>query len=324
MLNAFKCRRRPAHFLVALVSVGVLITGACAQNDPDPLALLQGVESARLQIPPSSLTLRYIYRDPLVTNETLMVAEFDGELRRFESQGNGTTNSYWSTVFDGSKAITYEERLQNVEYRSLATPNDLSLFDPRLLGLTHANAWDEALAKILPLKATDGKFELVGRQEINGRLAWHVRFQSVGGRPIDQLDYWIDDLHGFRVYRKDWAGIQTFSYYENDNYPWLPSRVVSKAPEYEQEVQVIQAKADVRFPQSRWGLAGMKLKPQTVVLNHDPPRIVGVWDGSRMVPEFEGAPRPPLWSYIIMILVLALPAVFVWGLKRMRERRRPM
>lgn len=326
-------RYSPGYFrsVFILLVTGLPLCFACGQSTPDPKLLLQGAESARLQIPPSSLKLRITYSDPVTTNSTVAVVDFDGDIRGFEYLGEGETNSGWSAVFDGSRAITYEERLKQVAYRSLATDqNELILFDPRLLGLISAYAWDESLQVALPWRTESGKFELIGREEVGGRSAWHVRFSFGQDIPVD---LWIDDANGFRVYQKIFNAVQIFSYYENNNYPWLPSRVVSKAyshlnplddeiPRYTKEIQILEARTN-NFPKSRWTLEGMKLKPGTDVIDLKLSRSIGRWNGKRMDAERDVRPetRPGRWTYVLMAILFVGPGIYIW--RRSKRRSEP-
>lgn len=309
---------------------GFSVHFACGQNTPDPKLLLQGAESVRLQIPPSSLKLKITYSDLVTTNSKVVVADFDGGIRGFDYRVEGATSDAWSAVFDGSRAITYEERLKQVAYRSLASDqNELVLFDLRLLGIISAYAWDETLQVAFPWRTESAKFELVGREQVGGRSAWHVRYRF--GQDI-ATDLWIDDANGFRVYQKNFNAVQIFSYYENNNYSWLPSRVVSKAyshlipleneiPRYTKEVEVLEARTN-NFPKSRWTLAGMKLSPGTDVIDLKLSRSIGRWNGKLMVAESDAHQQTRLgaWAYVLMAILFAGPGIYLW---RSKTRRMP-
>jgi|WetSurMetagenome_2_1015567.scaffolds.fasta_scaffold62496_3 hypothetical protein len=340
-MQALECPFRPLFIiLIGLLGSGLHVGSLSAQDSPDPLLLVQGAESARQQIAASSLKLRYIYCDLITTNESVVLADFDGNVRRFEHPARDANRSDWSSVFDGSRAITYEERLNQAAYRSVTTEqNELMLFDPRLLGLISAYAWDQSLQAAFPYRLESEKLELLGREAVGGRAAWHVRFSARTGSP-DPTDYWIDDSTGFRVYRTDCNGIQTFSEYDNTNYPWLPSRVISRAyghlrpvpgeiPRYTKEVQILEARANLSFPTNTWGLAGLKLKPGTDVIDLSLSRGLGVWDGKRLVKDFAGTPKATRSgaarniTLVIMCLTTAFLALLLFYLRRPTTHPQP-
>jgi len=299
---------------------------ASAQTKPDPIALLRGVESARLQVPASSLKLRYTYRDALVTNVTDMVVDFDGELRGFNYDVHSGKGDDYRTVFDGSQALTYNGPVRQLEIRNPYDQNHMVLFDPRVLGLSTYYTWDDTIESTLPYKKA-AKVELIGQEKIDGKLAWHVLITIEMPTGAWQVHCWIDDKNGFRVYRKDRNGVETYSYYENPNYPWLPSRVVGKergrgSLDNETEWRVLDATPHVKLPSDRWSIVGMRLPPKTDVVDIRLKHRIGHWDGKQLVPE---APDVPLtkpkkhlgtWGYAVVVgLFLVAPAV-VWILKR--------
>lgn len=301
------------------------------QKGPDPLLLLQGVQSSREQIPPSRLKIKYAYCDSLITNTIVVYVDFDGILRSFKHvRPNNELISDWCTVFDGSKAITYEKRINQVSYRSIMSPaSQLMLFDPRLLGLINAYAWNESLDVAVPCSVTNANYELIGREQVDGKEAWHVRFSTT---KYLQIDYWIDDKRDFRVYRRDWNGVQTRSYYENEKYPRLPSRIVSKAythlkpidkekPTYEKDLQILEASAFIRFKEDRWNLAKMNIEPGADVVDYRLSRSIGTWNGNRIVSESDGSRSPlGLWSYGIVFALFVVPGIYLWRVKRSGTR----
>jgi hypothetical protein len=301
------------------------IVSVVADVEPDPLLLLQGVASTRLQTPPSSLTIRFIYRDRVTTNEIVADVDFDGASRGFTCDGDGTTNSGWRTLVEEMKAVSFEEKVKIAEYQSLGPGNRLLLFDPRILGLTHAYAWDESVDTLVPSKAVNFQAVLIGKERVGNQSAWHVRVLLRPPEQGDQVDYWIDDTPGFRVYRRDWNGVRTFSYYENPEYDWLPSRVISRTydsanavedatPHYEKEMRIVRAKGGATFPKRRWTLAALSLKPGTVVFDRDLNEVVGKWNGKRVV-SLSASDGAPAWSYVLVTAVLLAPVMLLWRIR---------
>ncbi|MBU6427361.1 hypothetical protein KGQ27_03995 [Patescibacteria group bacterium] len=257
------------------------------------------------------------------TNVAIAVVDFDGSLRAFNCATNVSprgTNLPWCTLFDGKDAIVYGYSPGFAEYCNLNHADvGLMLFDPRLLGLTYAYAAAQTLESVLPDRSSPGRLELVGAEELDGRPTWHVRYHYPP--PYQHTlpeEYWVDEA--FRVYRQECNGATTLSSYANERYPWLPSRVVSyyrvapDAPKDEVDVEILSAEANVKFPKARWGPAGMMLKPGTTVLDREASRILGTWNGKRLVAT--GPQKAPGWSYILVLLMLSLPAIFAWRAKK--------
>lgn len=323
----------PRTLELLLVAWLFWLPSACnCQEPPDPAALLEGVESARLQIPPSSLRLKWFYRDSLVTNETLLSVDFDGDLRGFKATSTSVPTEY-KTLFDGEKAICYDEKRGEVEFRTLMDQTSDFLFDPRMLGLTAYNAWMDGFGNCIPLEVKPNRVEVVGHELVGGLAAWHVRLRNTMPYGDMVRDYWVDDKRGFRVYRMDWNGVQMYSYYDSPSYPWLPSRVVNKEYRHtgtggsnlvvEHGFMLLDGKAHVRFPRTRWTLAGMAIKRGVQVADFNSMRVLGFWNGAAIVPEL---PRPAArrlrwWSYALGAALLCVPVV-IWSASRRREGRR--
>ena len=318
-------RRHSGSILGLSVFVfGFSLASAQIKNDPDPTALLRGVESARLRIPPSTLKLRYICREFLGTNTTEMVVDFDGELRGFACEVLGQGKETYRTVFDGSRATVYSSLPSRFELRDIGNANHMKLFDPRLLGLSPYYQWTETPESTIWYKHVD-KVELVGKEQVGEQAAWHIR--ATKNLPLGPFatDYWIDDKNGFRVYRRDINGVQIFSYYGNPDYPWLPSQVVAKdfasahanTIKGETEVQVLDARANVVFPESRWTMAGMGITGNAEVVDNSLMRRIGDWNGSAYIPAVPDIPAPEKRhigignSIVIGVMAVSLVVLFL-------------
>lgn len=314
-------RKHVVVSLIGILSAGLLLGICSASGGPDPISLLQGVESARLQIPASTLRLRSTYRDSLVTNETEMLVDFDRDLRGFTY----TLGEPYRTVFDGSRVITYDETIHQVELRNPNDQNQMRLFDPRVLGLSTYHHWEDTIENTLAYRNA-ARVELIGKEEADGRPAWHVRLTIVQPHGSWPIDYWIDDTKGFRVYRKEYNGMRTTSHYENASYPWLPSLIIGK--EYsgasndvlqsQREWRILDAKADLKFSKSRWTLEGMGIKPGAAVVDLNLRRRIGHWTGKQLALEPDGpSQKPSAWTYWVLAALLAAPMILFW-----RSRRR--
>lgn len=320
----------PGVFLLLGYLAGTFaLPGASATDCPDPTVLLQGVESVHLQIPASKLRLRYTYKNSFLTNELMLDVDFDAERRAFSYQPvaavKGVEAVGYQAIFDGSQAIIYDEEQGVVDLCNLHQQTFVRLFDPRAIGLSSYYNWEDDVKGMLPYR-TAKSVKLIGKETVGGNSAWHVRlsmsFPNDTPGTYTAIDYWIDGDHGFRVYRKDYNLVQTFSFYEKNDYPWLPTRVVSKdcGNQVQQwECEILEANSVVVFPPSRWTLAAMGLKQGTDVIDLRINRRVGFWNGERFValhPTEQGRSLAQrLLTDIICGLLFLCPVLIMWRLK---------
>ena len=300
---------------------------------PDPTTLLRGVQSAREQIPPSRLTVETLYHSELMDNEFTDVIEFDGELRRFEHTSNVPTRPDHSrTVFDGRDVLWYSRTPVSIYNLSSDCPGPL--YDPRVLGITGALAADKTIKMCFPYHFS-AKLETIGREEVQGIPAWHVRMTYHDG-PV--LDWWIDVQNNFRVprYAGNWqVGSRTVSSsYKNPDYSWLPSRVVTEdfgsngGIISRTELRILKAQANVKFPKATWTLAGFNL-PRKTVITDTRTHTFGYWiDGrvmsaeewNRLPPKgLRPAPLRPVRLAFIAVLVLVIAAPLLLLLRRAKR-----
>jgi len=289
---------------------------------PDPMTLLKGVESAREQIPPSRLLMRKYVQTTIVTNDYYYLVLFDREKRYFKR----TNNLPVHTMFNGSEVII-SQQMNNygylVEIRNLDMRTADSLFDPRILGIDASLGWTDTIQSCLLINQ-DVKVELIGKEQIDNKDVWHIRITSESHSVI--RDLWIDDKNNFRVYQyKDCFGDKTNlicsiakSYYENEEYPWLPSRVeinVYNGTKY--NIQILKGETIVKIPETQWTLAGMEIPKNTPVNDDRILRRIGYWDGKRLIPEGENPKPIPKVSFgkpaifIILILLSVIPLTIV-------------
>lgn len=289
----------------------------CADAAPDPLTLIQGIESAREQIPPSRLLIKSITMVRNITNEHIHWVIFDKE-RRYYKRTNGPPVQ---TLFNGSEAIIYNGN--SVIIRNLDSGTADHLYDPRLLGITTSYIWYETFQSALPYRKSS-KIELIGQEKIEDKDAYHVRLIQPVRDQKRIIDLWIDAKNNFRVYRYEECsepremrncGI-TRSFYEYDNYPYLPSRVetedyVNGNLRFKTMTQIIYAEANVKIPETTWSLAGMEIPKNTPVSDVRISKLIGYWDGKRLIPQVDHKPlHPPVSiSRVIILIVLVLLSV---------------
>jgi hypothetical protein len=291
-------------------------------NEPDPLVLLQGVESIREQIPSSRLHLRIVTDDAFGRYEAEYMVLFERERRYFALTNAATPER---SLFDGKEVFMYDGST-GVTVRDLDSGAAHYLFDPRVLGIAALYSWGATIQGVLQLKAP--QIKLVGRDQINDKPCWHVGVARDDGW---QFDFWVDAQGTFAVLRRDekrqgYAHRSTRSFYENPDYRWLPSRV--ECEEYDpkgqllwrREVSVLTAKAKVKIPDTVWTLEGLlsglpllEWLPVTDVRTPNHSRLIGYWHKGRLGPPapWEKAPDPPKLTpkRILLISIMALLAV---------------
>jgi len=309
----------------------------CLSADaPDPVALLRGVEAARLQIPPSRILLRGEYRSAFAQNQNTFWILFERERRLFVRTNDPPVPDASRMLYTGSEVLKYDGN-KFLAIRNLDSLTADYFFDPRLLGIMTIYAWGETVSTSVPYRRAS-KVEMVGREDVEGRSAWHVRVFDLRR----QLDLWIDDKNGFRVYRYDQRvpGVSdetARSYYENPNYSWIPSRVEGEdrstngSVRVKRKFEILQAEAEVPIPPNMWTMAGINPPRETQVVDVRSMTDLGYWDGKRVVagPPSNINLQPPGWSrnriftLVALIMVLALPLALFLSFILPKDSKRP-
>jgi len=302
---------------------------------PDPITLLKGVESAREQIPPSRLIIksRYIFLaspSEIITNGGEYLVIFNRERRYFKLI---TGDPAIQTLFTGSEAIVYDGTPM-VEIRNLDMQKTEYLFDPRIIGITFWYGWKDTIHGCLSLGDQASKIELIGKEQIDNKDVWHIRLTKEND-PYLVRDFWIDDKNNFRVYQcKDCFSNGTNlecniskSYYESEEYPWLPSRVETEAYNGgKRTLKILKAEANVKIPESQWTIYGMDLPKGVSIIDLRNNKIIGHWDGKKFIREREGEDpkplpkisfgRPIILLILILLSVIPLTVVVVRNLRK--------
>lgn len=322
---------------LGLLAAVLAFAGASAKDNPDPMAILQGLESVRLQIPPGELKLCYTHKDSLATNRLILDVDFDGQRRAFSYRPQPPAKG-WQATFNGSQVAIYDQGRGDVQLMNLDKEMGMFLFDPRVLGLCAVCAWQSDVRSTLSLRWAV-RAELIGRERVGDHQTWHVRLVMPFPRNIPDaswrippMDYWIDADKGFRVYRMEWNGAQTLSFYENLGAPYLPTRVVTTRRNNLAtlgaeviEWEILEAKWPMRFPASRWDLPGLGLQAETDVIDDRIQRRVGFWNGTRYVvlhPEVEQPSlRGRLLTWLVCGALFLLPPLMVWHRRWQAGRR---
>ena len=182
--------------LSGLVPIQVVGAGA---GTPAPVDLIQGVKSARMQIPTSRLEMRVTYKSATQTGEWELTCEFDADkCRVIQTKPKPEIR----TLFDGTQVIQFDSN-QRVVLRSIADGSGDFLFDPRLLGIAIIDSWGATIADALPHQRAT-QLETIRRSQVGDRDAWHVRLINTNEYDLT-IDAWIDEKNDFRVYRYEYS-----------------------------------------------------------------------------------------------------------------------
>jgi hypothetical protein len=309
-----------AIFVLAICGEGVTLK--CFAQTPDPVILIQGVEQARLQIPPSRLHIHVVFRDPLRSHERDHVLEFDGDRRRSLPSPPQNVGLF----YDGSQVCRYIPSNKQASFRDIADSTSDTLFDPRTLGLSVGLGWNLTVSDLLPYK--QGTVEMVGKEQVHGIDAWHVRILLK--KPFNySRDLWIGDTDKFPVYRYE-VNLENqkhsiISFYDNKTYPSLPSRVECSSSNtngtlrFGLVVTITKAEQNVAFPEANWTLAGLNLPVGTEVMDRRTKLTIGYWNGTNVTPfEVWAAGKraknerqiPPKHSKMVVWIFLCASAIF--------------
>jgi hypothetical protein len=307
-----------AAMLMAAPAATVLINHHTPEATPDPQLLFQGIESARLQIPPSRLALRSHYRMFPGESERAYTVEFDGDNRRFAR----TDSSDIRTAFNGNEVIHFDGESVTIRHIGMTTA-DL-LFDPRLLGITFTYLWRNSLAGQLGYHEARS-VETVGRELVAGVLTWRLRAVDRRGH---QRDFWVEPEQGFRVHRSELATVAgtryvTLSQYDADTYQWLPARVETRRYGADgtlmgkRVISILSAETITVFPDSTWTLAGLKPPIGAQVSDLRIKERLGHWDGTGLseVVNPKTGREPPSGRWVLILLLTAaacIPLLLMW------------
>ena len=323
---------------ISLAMFAIVLTACSArcEEPPEPTVLLEGVRFKRSQVPPSKLILRNQYKSQVAHNDVREIVEFDSVNRLFSSSSwdVGITNDGSRTMYNGLDVFLYHGK--SVSILNISAESTDSLYDPRLLGLSPP-VWQATLANVFPLSRTSSITNL-GREQVDGSYAWHVRMQLEDG---SELDYWIDDQQGFRVFKNQerWRGgsRQIQSWFENAAFSWLPSRVMIEefgangALIDQQEITVVSVEPNNKQSEGAWTIERLNLPSGTRVRDARINRTLGYWDGMRIVPEFDwnhradpqqGIPSHAKPVTIMLILMATLSAPIFFAIWRVRNKRK--
>lgn len=324
-----------AHAIILVHALPVV-----AIEFPSPVALLRGVEIARIKSPSLKATLEIQYILPLPATTIEALVELDGDKRRFEvfaGKVPGQVIIRDGDEFHGYVRKKYEDvHIYDLE-RAYGVRGDVA-FDPRVLGLDDLMPCNVTVKDCLWYHKSK-KLEVVGQESLHGINVWRVR----AVREEDTSDYWIEEP-SFRVYRRtlksEWMSIVIESEYDASRpQSPFPSRVVAKrnqigpVPKHEVVYIIKSFEPGAHIPPDRFTLKSMELPVNTPVVDYRISRIVGYWDGEglskdpvnrgQLPPAPQPAPpAPPRTNRLRLIAInlfvfLVLITILLW---RWRKR----
>ncbi|MGO8747233.1 MAG: hypothetical protein ACLQNE_14700 [Thermoguttaceae bacterium] len=175
-------------------------------------------------------------------------------------------------------------------------------FDPRILGLSDLMSADETVR--MDLRYEFVKFDVVGREQIDGVSAWRVKGTASGANAAEE-NFWIEEP-SFRVHRSTarMTGIDIdirSEYDPRDPCSPLPKRVhimrlePNRPESYrirERKVEVISLEWNAVIPPERFTLKSMNLPKNTPVDDDRIQRRLGYWNGEGLseYPVFDVGP----------------------------------
>lgn len=247
MIQLMKARsRRPARTQpprsnrsgLALLIAALIPTGVQADPvQPDPVALLRGVEAARESIKSGRLEMSLVESHPKLPrrgdSRVRLNASFEGINRRMDqyqrslfidggipavSEANeqklramGEDREafvraglgHWKethvrSAYDGVQFMQFAEELgAYVKDPSKGSPD--YVFDPRILGISTQYLMTQTVPIFLAYR--DAKtVSLIGAEELDGHRTWHIR---VIGKHDQERHFWIEDSVDFKVRKSE-------------------------------------------------------------------------------------------------------------------------
>lgn len=298
--------------------------GCNAVPPPDAKALVMGVESSRLQIPPSKMRLHMVFETALSATHNNTLVEFDGEERRFENIGSESSERGF---FDGTQVGLFDGR--ELTLRNITDATTDAMFDPRLLGLTVIYSWEDTLSGALPYR-TASSIKMVGLEDVNGESAWHIQIINESPSP-ERVDLWTSKNEDFRVLKYQVSfdgGYDVAVSYYNQKSSWLPSMVKSQSfssggmLRFQLEVSILEARAYVDFPKNNWTIAGLQVPVGTDIVDRRILRRIGTWNGNGIQPEAGdsagSAPDPKETRIMLLFLfvISIIPFIYLINKKK--------
>jgi hypothetical protein len=276
-------------------------------DPPDPIALLKGAREARLSIRSGIQKWRIelkAFDEPNSVRSLLRQANvtFSGDDVRITYQrvvDDVLLPPEFHTVVRGVELLFNNLERSGAAIDDRKANSTLHFFDPRTLGATPIlwGSW-EGIEEMLP-RPLETKIELIGPAVIAEKDCWHVRTTrpTVGGW---EADYWISDKDGFEIYQVAelrQSRVSSSEYKTEGLGKVLPSKVVYKffdevtnALTFESTWELLSAEYNVAVDPAIFTFERMELSPGDPITDQRIGRVIGHWDGSKIVPTPADAP----------------------------------
>lgn len=312
----------------------VLGTGLAADTAKDPaaLALLRGVEAARVKHDNLRVDLVMEYADRIKSCTVPCLVEQAGKRRRFEQFVGTCSQVGVVTLIVNDNEVWSYRRKENRDLdindmaRTVGVRGDVA-FDPRTLGLDELfpTSADTTVRQLLGIETCD-RAEVVGREELKGIRTWHVKAQW----GVITSDFWIEEP-SFRVHKLVLQGsnihTEINSEFDLDNKTLpFPNRVEAIRNEpgrwYRRKVTVKSFEVGKPIPAARFTMKSLDLPVNTMINDYRIKRITGYWDGEKLSTDpVRTQPitrSTPWWRQInglalmaLLVLAVVVPCVFL-------------
>ncbi len=272
---------------------------ASASEGPSPLALLQGVEKARIGAN-EPVRVKLVVWEKANDTETTCNIELDGAKRRFEMLPVPKVQFPGSVLLLDGDEVTYFKRagrssveLYDTKY-AVGVRGDLA-FDPRIIGLSDMMAVTETVKACLWYDRAKS-MKLVGKEQLNGVPVWRVSVTQPG--PAES-ELWIEQP-SFRVHRVTVKFFDTHveidsDYDHLDSKSVFPKRVhikrVDRTQSLERKITVEKFERPASIPAERFTLKSMDLPFAMPIVDYRLHLRIGYWAGDGI---WRGETPPPL------------------------------
>ncbi|MFO0809577.1 MAG: hypothetical protein U0746_13215 [Gemmataceae bacterium] len=352
-------------FTVVFAVIAVPLRGSGQQ--PDAQALLRGAEEARRAVRSGRVEVEVGHVDHLVgpyRHLSNVQIAFDGAKRTvlvdldelsFQTQGADKNREIHNKIqalgrdpkkvvaaglaqlarrhvaqgYDGRRYCFYKASA-GAYYQDVSQGCNYFIADPRTFGVSPLYHVIEDIGEYLSNPKATG-WQVVGREAVDGRPAWHVHFEvQVGGsNPNPTFSLWVSDRSPFQIYKLDNTNLGgrylVVSQYEGDS-P-LPARMNSKRYttdgklDFEIDVTVKSMALNVPVDATVGTMASLGVPIGETVTDQIAHKNIGAWNGVDMSPSMIVADRvykerqaaavagPRLWPWVLGAALVVVAAV---------------
>lgn len=294
-------------------------TSPATAENPDPIALLRGVEQARSEIKSGRVEMKVLMESFVPwsqRNEYHLVITFNGEVRtarqRYKTlhfvggdhnaelrqlkgdrealvrQGKAAwSDADYRSAWDGVNFCQIHSDGEGASYQPTGGGTSAFIFDPRLLGLLHLPLRNLTLAHCMNHHQAE-EVRVVGKDNIAGRQTWHVLVRMLK----HEKHFWIENQKPYRVHKfilltEREETVVTSTYPEQAQTVDLPTEVVMTRHDRKLgkdvnrwTVQVTDAKLNIPISPQVGTLASLILEPGEEVADERIHRRLGYWNGT--------------------------------------------